>query len=78
MEAYKERLVTEYQELTERIDKLARYLEQRSEELSDPEAELTDEAFEYFCLMFLQLMHMSRYAACLRKRAFILKITLER
>lgn len=38
MEAYKERLVTEYQELTERIDKLARYLEKRAEELSDPEA----------------------------------------
>lgn len=76
MEDYKERLVTEYQELTERIEKLSRYLEARADELTTPEAELTDEAFDYFCLMFQQLMHMARYADCLRKRAAILKITL--
>lgn len=76
MEDYKERLVKEYQELTERIERLGTYLEKRSIELSTPEAELTDEAYEYFCLMFQQLLHMSRYANCLRKRAVILKITL--
>lgn len=76
MEDYKERLVIEYQELTEKIEKLSKYLEARSEELTTPEAELTDEAFDYFCLMFQQLLHMSRYADCLRKRAVILKITL--
>lgn len=76
MEDYKERLVKEYQELTERIEKLANYLEVRSIELSAPEAELTDEAFEYFCLMFQQLMHMARYAKCLKQRADILNITI--
>lgn len=78
MEAYKERLVTEYLELMERIEKLGSYLEKRSIELTTPEAELTDEAFEYFCLMFQKLLHMSRYADCLRKRAAILNITFER
>lgn len=78
MEDYKERLVQEYQELTDRIEKLANYLEIRSIELSNPEADLTDETFEYFCLMFQQLMHMSRYAKCLRMRADILNITFER
>lgn len=76
MEDYKERLVKEYQELMERIEKLSRYLEARADELTTPEADLTDEAFEYFCLMFQQLMHMERYADCLRKRAAFLKITL--
>lgn len=77
MEDYKERLVKEYQELIEKIEKLGNYLEKRSIELTTPESELTDEAFEYFCLMFQQLLHMSRYADCLRKRAAILNITFE-
>lgn len=76
MEDFKERLVKEYQELTERIEKLRTYFEKRSIELTTPEAELTDEAFDYFCLMFQQLMHMTRYADCLRKRAALLNIKL--